>query len=111
MFQALADPQRREIVGLLRQSERTVGAITERLPIAQSGVSRHLRILRDAGFVESRADGQRRIYALRPEPFEQLNEWLGAYRALWEHRLDAFEAQLQQRLASSTSAGGDTQEG
>ena len=101
MLQALADPHRREIVEMLLHEEQFVGDLARRLPIAQSGVSRHLRILRDAGIVESRAKGQQRIYALRPEPFEQLSVWLGRYRRLWESRLDNFEIELQRRQSAT----------
>lgn len=87
-FQILADPTRRRIVEVLREGERPVSDVVERLHIHQSGVSRHLRILRDAGFVQVRPDGQRRFYSLRPEPFRDLDEWLAAYRRLWERRLD-----------------------
>ena len=95
MLQAISDPRRREIVELLLEKERLVGDLAKRLPIAQSGVSRHLRILKDAGVVESRSDGQRRIYSLRPEPFEKLAEWVAQYRRLWEERLDNFESVLE----------------
>lgn len=87
-FQVLADPTRRRIVEVLREGERPVSDVVERLHIHQSGVSRHLRILWDAGFVQVRPDGQRRLYSLRPEPFRDLDEWLAAYRRLWERRLD-----------------------
>lgn len=100
MFQALADPRRREIVELLRGGDQAVSELVHALPIAQSGVSRHLRILRDAGLVTSRAEGQRRIYSLRPEPFEQLSDWLDQYRWLWEARLDRFELELARRQAA-----------
>ncbi|MFT7518603.1 MAG: DNA-binding transcriptional ArsR family regulator [Kiritimatiellia bacterium] len=97
MLQALADPRRRQIVQLLLVSDQPVGDLVQQLPIAQSGVSRHLRILRDAGIVDSRKQGQQRVYSLRPEPFEQLSHWLGQYRRLWEDRLDTFEAELERR--------------
>ena len=100
MLEALADPRRREIVELLRDREQAVGDLVEQLPIAQSGVSRHLRILREAGIVASRTEGQRRIYALRPEPFEKLSEWLAQVRRHWDDRLDHFEAELERRQAS-----------
>lgn len=83
------------------QGERPVGDIVERVDIAQSGVSRHLRILKDAGFVSVRADGQRRLYALRPEPFRELQAWLTRYRAWWEPRLDAFGAALAKKQAAT----------
>jgi DNA-binding transcriptional ArsR family regulator len=74
--------------------------LVQALPIAQSGVSRHLRILRDAGLVHVRAQGQQRIYGLRPERFEELSTWLDRYRALWEERLDRFETVLKQKQSA-----------
>ncbi len=103
LLQALADPRRREIVEILLQEEQPVGDLARRLPIAQSGVSRHLRILRDAGMVESRTEGQRRVYSLRAEPFEKLSEWLAQYRRLWESRLDSFEVELERRTSALKS--------
>ena len=103
MLQALADPRRREIVEMLLRKERLVGDLARRLPIAQSGVSRHLRILKDAGIVESRTEGQRRIYSLRGEPFEKLSEWLAQYRRLWESRLDNHEIELERRTSARKS--------
>jgi DNA-binding transcriptional ArsR family regulator len=97
VFQALADPTRRRIVEVLRAGEQQVGDVVERAGIHQSGVSRHLRILSESGFVSMRPDGQRRLYALRPEPFRELDAWLGAYRNLWEARLDRFGAALDKR--------------
>ncbi len=96
-FQTLADPTRRRIVETLRQGERQVNDIVEQAGIHQSGVSRHLRILHESGFVSVRADGQRRLYSLRPEPFRELAEWLAQYQDLWEARLDRFGAALEQR--------------
>src|SRR5271167_2175441 len=87
-LQALADPTRRLIVEALRSGERPVNYIVEQSGIHQSGVSRHLRILHEAGFVALRPDGQRRLYSLRPEPFRELDKWLAQYRQLWEARLD-----------------------
>ncbi len=103
MLHALADPHRREIVEILLQEEQLVGDLVRRLPIAQSGVSRHLSILKDAGMVESRTEGQRRVYSLRPEPFEKLSEWLAQYRRLWESRLDNFEVELERRTSALKS--------
>ena len=88
VFDALADPTRRRIVEELRRGERQVNDIVDAMEIHQSGVSRHLRILTDAGFVQVRPDGPRRMYSLRPEPFRALETWLAGYRALWERRLD-----------------------
>ena len=96
-FQTLADPTRRSIVEALRGGERQVGDIVERTRIHQSGVSRHLRILDEAGFVSKRPDGQRRLYSLRPEPFRELDDWLSRYRGLWEARLDRFGAALAEQ--------------
>jgi DNA-binding transcriptional ArsR family regulator len=104
MIQALADPRRREIVALLLEEEQVVGDLVRQLPIAQSGVSRHLRILKDAGMVESRSEGQRRVYSLRAEPFEKLSEWLAQYRRLWESRLDSFEIELERRTSALKSS-------
>lgn len=94
-FEALADPTRRRIVAALREGERPVGDIVAQAGVHQSGVSRHLRILHEAGFVDVRPDGQRRLYALRPEPFAELEAWLADYRRLWEARLDRFGAALE----------------
>ena len=88
MFDILADPTRRRIIEALRGGERPVGELVAEVGIAQSGVSRHLRILDEAGFVDVRADGQRRLYSLRPEPFQRLDRWMAGYRQLWEGRLD-----------------------
>ncbi|ADO69132.1 ArsR/SmtB family transcription factor [Stigmatella aurantiaca] len=96
-FQTLADPTRRRIVETLRRGERQVGDIVEEAGVHQSGVSRHLRILHESGFVSVRPDGQRRLYSLKPEPFQELDAWLSPYRKLWEERLDRFGAALEQR--------------
>jgi len=99
-FQTLADPTRRRIVETLRHGERQVNDIVRQAGIHQSGVSRHLRILNEAGFVAMRPDGQRRLYSLRPEPFHELEAWLAQYRRLWEARLDRMEAALHARRKS-----------
>ena len=96
-FQALADPSRRRVVDALSRGERQVNDIVAEIGIHQSGVSRHLRILNEAGFVVVRADGQRRLYSLKPDRFRELDEWLAKYRALWEARLDRFGAVLEAR--------------
>lgn len=96
-FATLADPTRRRIVATLRDGERQVSDIVRQAGIHQSGVSRHLRILHESGFVTVRPDGQRRLYALRPEPFRELEAWLRDYRRLWEARLDRFGAALEER--------------
>jgi DNA-binding transcriptional ArsR family regulator len=94
-FETLADPTRRRIVEALRQGERPVNDIVAEAGVHQSGVSRHLRILHESGFVTVRPDGQRRLYSLRPEPFRELEAWLGDFRRLWEARLDRFGAALE----------------
>jgi DNA-binding transcriptional ArsR family regulator len=99
-FEVLADPTRRRIVEALRDGERPVGDIVENAGIHQSGVSRHLRILQESGFVTVRPDGQRRLYSLRPEPFLELDGWLAHYRKTWESRLDRFGAALERRRAT-----------
>ena len=101
MFQTLADPTRRRVVEALRFGERQVGDIVDEAGIHQSGVSRHLRILSEAGFVSMRPDGQRRLYALKPEPFRELDDWLAQYRGLWEQRLDRFGEALKARRKNS----------
>jgi DNA-binding transcriptional ArsR family regulator len=102
-FETLADPTRRRIVEALRGGERQVNDIVQHAGIHQSGVSRHLRILHESGFVSVRPDGQRRLYALRPEPFCELEAWLSDYRALWEARLDRFGAALEERQRRSAA--------
>ncbi len=97
VFETLADPTRRRIVEALRGGEQAVNDIVERMEIHQSGVSRHLRILSEAGFVQVRPDGPKRLYSLRPEPFEELDQWLLGYRTLWESRLDKFALELERR--------------
>jgi DNA-binding transcriptional ArsR family regulator len=96
-FQTLADPTRRRIVEALRSGERQVNDIVEQAGVHQSGVSRHLRILHEAGFVSMRPDGQRRLYSLRPEPFRELDGWLKNYRRLWESRLDRLGGALEEQ--------------
>ena len=96
-FETLADDTRLQIVQLLRRGELPVNDIVGRLQIHQSGVSRHLRILLEAGFVGVRPDGQRRLYSLRPEPFRELDLWLAGYRELWHERLDRFGKALEQK--------------
>ena len=96
-FDTLADPTRRRIVEALREGERPVGEIVRRAGVHQSGVSRHLRILHETGFVSVRPEGQRRLYALRPEPFRAIEAWLAGYRQLWEARLDRFGEALEER--------------
>jgi DNA-binding transcriptional ArsR family regulator len=96
-LQALAEPQRVAIVELLRNGERPVGDLVTHLELSQPAVSKHLRVLRDAGLVEARVDAQRRLYRIRPEPFADLDAWLGTYRELWATQLDRLEDHLDSR--------------
>lgn len=93
-LRALADESRRAMLEALTDGPATAGELAALLPIARPGVSRHLRVLREAGLVEVRQDAQRRIYSLRPEPLAEVDRWLGRYRALWEHRLDALHTEI-----------------
>jgi DNA-binding transcriptional ArsR family regulator len=97
VFQTLADPTRLRIVEALFGGEHAVNDIVDRVAIHQSGVSRHLRILYDAGFVQVRADGPRRLYSLRAEPFRNLDSWVNRYRSLWEQRLDKLGEALERK--------------
>jgi DNA-binding transcriptional ArsR family regulator len=96
-FQTLADPTRLRIVEALAGGEQAVGDLVRVVDIDQSGVSRHLRILGEAGFVSMRPDGQRRLYSLRPEPFRAMDDWVGGFRKLWEGRLERFDEALKRR--------------
>ena len=93
-MRALADESRRTVLEALVNGEATAGELAALLPIARPGVSRHLRVLREAGLVEVRQQAQRRIYGLRPQPLAEVDEWLGRYRALWEQRLDALHTEV-----------------
>ena len=92
----LAEPHRRRILDLLREGERSVGELVTELDLTQPAVSKHLRVLRDAGLVEARVDAQRRLYRLRPEPLREVDEWIAPYRAAWAGRLDALERHLDE---------------
>ena len=96
----LGEPRRLQILDLLRDGERPVGQIVERLGLSQPAVSKHLRVLKDAGLVEARADAQRRLYRIRPEPLAELDDWLASYRALWTTHLDRLEDHLDQRRST-----------
>jgi DNA-binding transcriptional ArsR family regulator len=97
VFQILADPTRRQLVDALRSGERSVSELVAMVDIGQPGVSRQLGILQDARFVVVRPEGRRRLYALRPEPFRELDDWMMGYRGMWEARLDRFAAELDRR--------------
>lgn len=97
VFQVLADPTRRRLVEALRKGERSVGELVDVVDIGQPGVSRQLAILEEANFVVVRPEGRRRLYALRPEPFRELSEFVTGYRAIWDARLDRMAAELERR--------------
>lgn len=94
VLHALADPGRRTLVEALGNGDATAGELAALLPIARPGVSRHLRVLREAGLVDVRQDAQRRVYRLRTEPLAELDDWLARYRALWEHRFRALHTEV-----------------
>ena len=93
-FAVIAEPNRRAILSLLASSERSVNEIEQRLKMPQPSVSKHLRVLRDAGFVESRVDAQRRMYRIRPEPLKEVDAWLAPFRRFWSAHVDALERHL-----------------
>jgi len=107
VFQTLADPQRLRILEVLRSGEHAVNDIVERVDIHQSGVSRHLRILADTGFVAVRPLGSKRLYSLRAKPFRELESWLARYSGLWEARLDALGAELDRRQKARAATRGE----
>jgi DNA-binding transcriptional ArsR family regulator len=96
-LRALGEPHRVAILDLLLDGERPVGELVERLELSQPSVSKHLRVLKDAGLVESRVDAQRRLYRVRTEPLAELDDWLKPYRRLWAGRLDNLESHLETR--------------
>ncbi|MBN8229742.1 winged helix-turn-helix transcriptional regulator [Corallococcus macrosporus] len=104
VFQTLADPTRRRIVEALKGGELSVNDLVARVDIQQSGVSRHLGILQEAGFVQVRPEGTKRLYSLRPEPFQELDAWVTGYRGLWEARLDRFGQALERRRKARMDA-------
>jgi DNA-binding transcriptional ArsR family regulator len=95
-FDVLAEPTRRRILDLLREDERPVGELVARLDLSQPGVSKHLKVLREAGLVEVRREAQRRLYSVRPEPLAEIDEWLAPYRRRWASTLDALERHLDE---------------
>ena len=100
-FAIIAEPNRRAILGLLASSERSVGDIERKLRMPQPSVSKHLRVLREAGFVESRVEAQRRVYSLRPEPLMEVDAWLAPFRHFWTVHVDALERHLDRKAKSS----------
>jgi DNA-binding transcriptional ArsR family regulator len=109
-FQTLADPTRRQIVETLRAGEQQVNDIVDALDIHQSGVSRHLRLLLESGFVQVRPEGQMRLYSLRPEPFRELEAWVASYQQVWDARLTRFGAALEKHRTRKKSAGPPAQD-
>jgi DNA-binding transcriptional ArsR family regulator len=104
-FSIIAEPNRRAILSLLASSEQSVGDIERRLRMPQPSVSKHLRLLRDAGFVEARVDAQRRLYRIRPEPLMEVDEWLAPFRRLWSTHVDALERHLDRMNPVSPAKG------
>ena len=104
-FDVVAEPNRRAILGLLLSAERSVGELERELHLSQPAVSKHLRVLRQAGFVESRIEAQRRLYRLRPEPLMELDAWLAPFRRFWSRHLDALERHLERMEKQPTSRG------
>ena len=94
-FELLAEPTRRRILDLLRDGERPVGELVDRLSMSQPAVSKHLRVLRDSGLVDVRVDAQRRVYRLRPAALQEVDDWIEPYRRLWDQRFDRMERHLQ----------------
>ena len=103
VFEVISEPNRRAILSLLASSQQSVGEIERQLRMSQPTVSKHLRVLREAGFVESTVDAQRRLYRLKPEPFEEVDVWLAQFRRFWSAHVDALERHLD-RMNRSTPA-------
>jgi DNA-binding transcriptional ArsR family regulator len=101
VFEIIAEPNRRAILSLLVSSEQSVGEIERELGMSQPAVSKHLRVLREAGFVEATVDAQRRVYRVNPEPLQEVDDWLAPFRRLWSRHVDLLERHLQ-RMDQST---------
>ena len=104
-FGIIAEPNRRAILSLLASSERSVNEIERQLRMSQPSVSKHLRVLREAGFVEARVDAQRRVYRIRPEPLMQVEAWLAPFRRLWSAHVDALERHFDRKEPVSPGRG------
>jgi DNA-binding transcriptional ArsR family regulator len=102
VFEIIAEPSRRAILSLLVSSQQSVGEIERQLRMSQPAVSKHLRVLREAGFVESTVDAQRRLYRLKPEPFQEVDAWLAPFRRFWSAHVDALERHLDRMEQRST---------
>jgi DNA-binding transcriptional ArsR family regulator len=109
VFEIIAEPNRRAILSLLVLSEQSVGEIERQLRMTQPTVSKHLRVLRDAGFVESTVDAQRRLYRLKPEPFQEMDTWLAQFRRFWSAHIDALERHLDRMDDEPTDQDGTEQ--
>ncbi len=107
VFEIIAEPNRRAILSLLASSQQSVGEIERQLRMPQPTVSKHLRVLREAGFVESTVDAQRRLYRLKPEPFQEVDDWLAQFRRFWSAHVDALERHLD-RMDESTETKKNT---
>ena len=105
VFEIIAEPNRRAILSLLVSSQQSVGEIERQLRMSQPTVSKHLRVLRESGFVESTVDAQRRLYRLKPEPFQEVDAWLAQFRRFWSAHVDALERHLD-RMDQSTATKG-----
>ena len=105
-FEIIAEPNRRAILSLLAASQQSVGEIERRLGMPQPMVSKHLRVLREAGFVESTVDAQRRLYRLKPKPLEEVDDWLEQFRRFWSRHVDALERHLDRRKKEREQAAG-----
>jgi DNA-binding transcriptional ArsR family regulator len=103
VFEIIAEPNRRAILSLLVSSQQSVGEIERQLRMPQPAVSKHLRVLREAGFVESRVDAQRRLYRLKPEPLQEVDAWLAPFRRFWSAHLDALERHLERMESIATN--------
>lgn len=103
-FAIIAEPNRRAILSLLASSERSVGEIERQLRMPQTSVSKHLRVLREAGFVEARVEAQRRVYVIRPEPLKEVDEWLAPFRRFWAAHVDALERHLDRMAQEKEKA-------
>jgi DNA-binding transcriptional ArsR family regulator len=104
-FAVIAEPHRRAILSMLSSSERSVGELMQQLRLPQPSVSKHLRVLREGGFVESRVEAQRRVYRLNPEPLREIDAWLEPFRRLWSKHLDALERHLERMEKASAEKG------
>jgi DNA-binding transcriptional ArsR family regulator len=105
-FDVLAEPHRRQILDLLREQSRSVGALVDALALSQPAVSKHLRVLREAGFVEAQVAAQLRVYRVRPEPLRDIDDWLAPFRVLWASHLDDLERHLDTMLDENDPQGG-----